>query len=98
MVDCCLNILQGVTLTDLKEAESSSRARQIKDGESLDERFCPRKHVTEDGGVKKTEQMGAGETSPSWRLKGDVSEEDACRIQFCLMAAPKYPKPSLNHL
>lgn len=76
-----------MTLTDLKEAERSSQARQIKDGESLDERFCLRKHVTDDGGVKITERMEAAKTSTSWRQMDEVSEEDKCTIQFCLVAA-----------
>lgn len=72
---CCLNVLQGVTLTDLKEAERSSQARLIKDGESVDGRFCVRKCVTDDGGVKETERMEAVETSISWRQTDEVSEE-----------------------
>lgn len=93
-----MNALQGVTLTDLKEAERSSQARQIKDGESLDERFCLRKHVTDDGGVKITERMEAAETSPSWKQMGEVSGEDECRIQLWLVAAQKYWKLSVIHL
>lgn len=76
-----------MTLTDLKEAERSSQARQIKDGKSLDERFCLRKHVTDDAGVKVTERMEAAETSTSWRQMDEVSEEDECRIQFCPVVA-----------
>lgn len=87
-----------MTLTDLKEAERSSQARQIKDGESLDERFCLRKPVTDDGGVKITGRMEAAETSPSWKQMGEVSGEDECRIQLWLVAAQKYWKLSVIHL
>lgn len=65
-----------MTLTDLKEAQSSSQARQIRDGETLDERFCLRKRGTDEGGVKLAEQMEAPEMSPNWRQMDDVSEED----------------------
>lgn len=98
MWSCCLNVLQGVTLTELKEGERSSQARQIKDGEGLDERFCLRKCVTDDAGVRIPERMEAAETSASWRQKDEVSEEDECRIQFCPVAAQKYWKLSVIHL
>lgn len=78
--------LQGVTLTDLREAQRGSRGGQIKDGEAVDERFYLRKRATHDGGVQITEQMVATETSPDWRQTDDVSEEDECRVQFCLLS------------
>lgn len=79
-------------MTELKEAERSNQARQIKDGGSLDERFCLRKQVTDDGGVRITERMEAAETSTSWRQMDEVSEEDECKIQFCLLAGQTFWK------
>lgn len=74
--------LQGVTLTDLKEAQRGNRGGQIKDGEAVDERFYLRKRATRDGEVQITEQMVATETSADWRQTDDVSEEDECRVQL----------------
>lgn len=87
-----------MTLTDLKEAERSSQARQIKDGESLDERFCLRKCVTDDGGIKVREWMEAAETSISRRQMDGVSEGDQCRIHLCPVAAQTYWKLYVIHL
>lgn len=87
-----------MTLTELKEGERSSQARQIKDGESLDESFCLRKCVTDDGGVRITERMEAAEMSTSRRQKDEVSEENECRIQFCPVATQKYWNLSVIHL
>lgn len=74
--------LQGVTLTDLKEAQRGSRGGQIKDGEAADERFHLRKRATHDGGVQIAEQMWAMEMSPDWGQTDDVSEEDECRVHL----------------
>lgn len=71
-----------MTLTDLKEAQRSSQDRLRKDEETVDERFCLRKPVTDDGEVKITEELEATETSPSWRQMDEVSEEDECRLHI----------------
>lgn len=82
---CHLNTLQGVTLTDLKEAQRSSQDRQIKDGETLDDWFHLRNRATHDGGVEITEEE-ATETVSNWRQRDGVSEEDECRDRFCLLS------------
>lgn len=82
---CHLNVLQGVTLTDLKEAQRSSQDRQIKDGGTLDDWFYLRNRATRDGGVEITEEE-ATETVSNWRQTDEVSEEDECRGQFCLLS------------
>lgn len=82
---CHLNVLQGVTLTDLKEAQRSRQDRQIKDGETLDDWFHLRNRATHDGGVEITEKE-ATETVSNWRQTEAVSEEDECRDRFCLLS------------
>lgn len=81
---CHLNVLQGVTLTDLKEAQRSGQDRQIKDGETLDDWFYLRNRATHDG-VEITEEE-ATETVSNWRQTDEVSEEDECRDRFCLLS------------
>lgn len=88
---CRLNVLQGVTLTDLKEAQRSSQDRQIKDGETLDDWFYLRNRATHDEGVEITEEE-ATETVSSWRQTDEVSEEDECRDPFGLLSTQKVGK------
>lgn len=68
-------------MTDLKEAQRSSQDRQIKDGETLDDRFYLRNCATHDGGVEITVKEAA-EMIPKWIKADDVSEEDECSDQF----------------
>ncbi|XP_065817232.1 protein phosphatase 1 regulatory subunit 12A-like [Labrus bergylta] len=63
---------QGVTLTDLKEAQKtislSLQDRQTEDGDTLDERSCLRKSSTDDRRVRigLTESEESSEISPKW--------------------------------
>lgn len=82
---CHLNVLQGVTLTDLKEAQRSCQDRQIRDGETLDDWFYLRDQATHDGGVEITGKE-ATETVSNWRQTEEVREEDECRDLFCLLS------------
>ncbi|XP_029689563.1 protein phosphatase 1 regulatory subunit 12B isoform X3 [Takifugu rubripes] len=81
---------QGVTLTDLKEAQRSSQDRQRKDGETLDDWFYLRNRATHDGGVEITEKE-ATETVSNWR---QTDEQD---IEPVLEALPESPVPTLPY-
>lgn len=70
-----MNVLQGVTLTDLKEAQRTTSLSPpdgpMEEGGALDERSSPGRGLTDDRGVRKTEltpkrsiidKVSAGET------------------------------------
>ncbi|XP_051280922.1 protein phosphatase 1 regulatory subunit 12A-like [Dicentrarchus labrax] len=63
---------QGVTLTDLKEAQKTislaPQDRQMEEGDTLDERSCLRKGLTDDRRViiGLTESTETTEISPKW--------------------------------
>lgn len=86
-----MNVLQGVTLTDLKEAQRtnslSPQDRQIEEGGTLDERSCPRKGLTDERGVKMTESVETTEIKPKRSIMDEVSKRNSRRNQFRLPAA-----------
>lgn len=77
----CVTVLQGVTLTDLKEAQRtislSPQDRQIEEGDTPDERSCLRKGWTDDTGAKTTE---CAEIKRS--VTDEVSKRNSCKRQF----------------
>lgn len=80
-----VNVLQGVTLTDLKEAQRTNNLptqdRQTKDGDTVNEWCCVRKALTDDRVCVETTDF-----SPNWRKTDEVSERDLCRDHFRLTA------------
>lgn len=76
-----MNVLQGVTLTDLKEAQRTSSLSppdgQTEEGSTLDESARLRKDLTDDRGVKKTECIETIEVNPKWSKIDKVSERNS---------------------
>lgn len=83
-----MNVLQGVTLTDLKEARQtnslSPQDRRAEDGGTLDERSCVRRGLTDDrrGRIGLTESTETSEISAKWSKLDEVSEINVYRSQF----------------
>lgn len=77
----CVNVLQGVTLTDLKEAQRtismSPQDRQIEEGGTLEERAYLLKGWTDDTEARTTE----GEETKS-SIPDEVSKRNSCKHQF----------------
>lgn len=85
--EACVNVLQGVTLTDLKEAQRTTSLSPpdgpTEEGGALDERSSPGRGLTDDRGVRKTElnpkrsiidKVSTGERRNSYRnQKSDVT-------------------------
>lgn len=88
-----MNVLQGVTLTDLKEAQKTNSQpppdRQTEEGGTLDERTCLRKGMMDDRRVKigLTESTETTEIIPKWSKMDEVSRRNVCRNQFRPSAA-----------
>lgn len=89
--DCiwsCVNVLQGVTLTDLKEAQKisslSSQDRQTEEGGTLVETSCLRKGSIDDSRVKTglMESTETTEISPKWSKMDEVGKRCLCRSHF----------------
>lgn len=84
-----MNVLQGVTLTDLKEAQKTSclspQDRQTEEGSTVDDRSCLRKSLTDDRRVKigLTESTENSDINSKWSKMDEVS----LRNQFRLSAA-----------
>lgn len=80
-----MNVLQGVTLTDLKEARQtnslSPQDRRAEDGGTLDERSCVRRGLTDDrrGRISLTESTETSEISAKWSKLDEVSERNVYR-------------------
>lgn len=88
-----MNVLQGVTLTDLKEAQKTNSLsppdRQTEEGGTLDERTCLRKGLTDDRRVRigLTESTETTEICPKWSKMDKVRQKNSCRNQFRLSSA-----------
>ncbi|KAF7667455.1 hypothetical protein LDENG_00060150 [Lucifuga dentata] len=89
---------QGVTLTDLKEAQKtysmSPQGRQMEDGDSLEDRSCLRKGLMEDRGVQisLTESMEPKEITHKWS-KIDEQGNTEPRLE----THPESPAASLSY-
>lgn len=78
-----MHVLQGVTLTDLKEAQKTSglslQDKQVEEGVcSLDDRSCLRKGLTDERRVKigLTESKETTEICPKWSQLDEVSDRE----------------------
>lgn len=83
-----MNVLQGVTLTDLKEAQKTNSLspldRQMEEGGTLAERSCLKKSSTDDRRLT----IGSTETteiSAKWSKMDEVINRNVCRLGtgFC---------------
>ncbi|KAL7398502.1 hypothetical protein ABVT39_010820 [Epinephelus coioides] len=89
---------QGVTLTDLKEAQKtnslSAQDRQTEEGCTLDERTCLRKGLTDDRRVKigLTESTEIAEICPKW---GKMDEQG--NIEPRLESLAESPMPNFSY-
>ncbi|XP_044067247.1 protein phosphatase 1 regulatory subunit 12B isoform X2 [Siniperca chuatsi] len=89
---------QGVTLTDLKEAQKtnslSPQDRQTEEGGTLDERSCLRKGLTDDRRVKigRTESTETMEISPKWSKMDEQGN-----IEHRLETLAESPIPNLSY-
>ncbi|XP_047457471.1 uncharacterized protein LOC125017940 [Mugil cephalus] len=78
-----LNILQGVTLTDLKEAQKTNsltlqerEEEEEEEGGSLDDRSCLRKGLTDDRRVQTSHAEEATQISLKWRKLDEEGNVD----------------------
>ena len=73
-----MNILQGVTLTDLREAQKTDslppQDRQTEDGGTLNDRSCLRKDFTDERRVKVGTETT--ESSPKWIRLDEVNKRE----------------------
>lgn len=90
-----MNVPQGVTLTDLKEAQRttnlSSQDRQIEEGGALEERAYLRKGWTDNTGATTIEGV---ETKSS--VTDEVSKRNSCKRQFPVAKSKDVSESSLS--
>lgn len=81
-----MSFLQGVTLTDLKEAQKtnslSTQDRQKEEGGTLDDRSCLWKGLTDDRRVNAslTDSREPTEISSKWSKMDEVSRKEFANI------------------
>lgn len=83
-----MNILQGMTPTDLKEAQ---KIRSLEDGKNedssrLEDRSCLRMSLTDDRRVQPgvTEYTETTDVSLNWSQMDEVTRQNYSEIVFCL--------------
>ncbi|XP_045911478.1 protein phosphatase 1 regulatory subunit 12A-like isoform X2 [Micropterus dolomieu] len=94
----CMNVLQGVTLTDLKEAQKTSclspQDRQTEEGSTVDDRSCLRKSLTDDRRVK----IGLTESTENSDINSKWSKMDEQgNIEPRLATVTECPIPNLSY-